>query len=66
MNVLTVKETAELLKVSPGCVYQLIAERRLPHHRIGVGRGCIRIRQQDLEQFVENCRVEVFSLVRSQ
>ena len=66
MTVLTVKEAAELLKVSPGCVYQLIAERRIPHLRIGVGRGCIRIRRQDLEQFLENCGVDVFSLARSQ
>lgn len=58
MNVLTVKETAERLKLSVGCVYQLIAERRLPHLRIGCGRGAIRIREEDLSAFLDTCRVQ--------
>ena len=58
MNVLTVKETAECLKLSVGCVYQLLAERRLPHLRIGCGRGAIRIREEDLIAFLDGCRVE--------
>ena len=58
MNVLTVKETAERLKLSVGCVYQLLAERRLPHLRIGCGRGAIRIREEDLSAFLDGCRVQ--------
>ena len=58
MIVLTVKEVAERLKVSQGCVYQLVAERRLQHLRIGCGRGAIRIREEDLQAFIDGCRVE--------
>jgi excisionase family DNA binding protein len=58
MNVLTVKEVAERLKVSIGCVYQLITERRLQHLRIGCGRGAIRIREDDLSSFLDGCRVQ--------
>ena len=62
MALLTVKEVSQRLKVSQGCVYQLIAERRLPHFRIGLGRGCIRVRDEDLQKFIESCHVDEFSL----
>ncbi len=58
MNVMTVKEVAERLKVSGGCVYQFIAERRLQHLRIGCARGAIRIREDDLTAFLDGCRVQ--------
>jgi excisionase family DNA binding protein len=32
---LTVKEAAALLRVTPRFLYQLIAEQRIPHRRIG-------------------------------
>jgi excisionase family DNA binding protein len=54
--VLTVKEVASELSVSATCVYQLIASGKLTCHRIGVGRGAIRIAAQDLAGFVESCR----------
>ena len=62
MIILTVREVAERLKVSQGCVYQLVAERRLPHFRIGLGRGCIRVKDDDLQKFLEKCHVDEFSL----
>lgn len=55
---LTVKEVAELLGVSPTCVYQLVSQKRLSCHRVGVGRGTIRITNSDLAAFLENCRRE--------
>jgi len=53
---LTIKDVAARLSVSATCVYQLVASRKLTCHRIGVGRGAIRIRESDLEKFVDDCR----------
>ena len=55
---LTVKQAAERLKCSSALVYQLCAERRLAHVRLGLGRGTIRIREDDLDQFVNNKTVQ--------
>ncbi|MFO0966425.1 MAG: helix-turn-helix domain-containing protein [Gemmataceae bacterium] len=51
-KLLTIKQAAELLAVSPGLVYSLCAKGKLPHLRIGVGRGCIRFAAADLEAFL--------------
>ena len=56
MNVLTVKEVAERLKVSQACVYALVAQGRLPAVRIGVGRGVIRFNEEDFLEFLEAAR----------
>lgn len=58
---LTVKQVAERLCVSATCVYQLIAERKLPCHRIGIGRGAIRVAIEDLTAFVASCRQDLRS-----
>lgn len=52
----TVKEVAHQLAVSATCVYQLISQGKLACHRIGVGRGAIRIAAEDLAEFFEGCR----------
>jgi excisionase family DNA binding protein len=55
----TVKEAAEKLEVSVSLVYQLIADARLPHHRIGGRgrRGKIVIQNEDIQAFLASCRV---------
>ena len=55
---LKVSEVARRLNVSAGCVYELVARGRLPSHRIGVGRGAIRVREEDLSQFLAATRRE--------
>lgn len=55
---LTVKQVAGQLSVSATCVYQLIATGRLTSHRIGLGRGAIRICEADLAAFIDECRNE--------
>jgi excisionase family DNA binding protein len=50
---LTVVEVAVRLRISRTCVYQLVDSRRLGSHRIGVGRGTIRISEEDLAAYVE-------------
>ncbi len=52
MDVLTVKEVAERMRVSVAVVYQLCTARRLAHFRVGLGRGTIRIHAADLAAFV--------------
>ena len=59
MNVLTVKECAEKLRVSQGTVYALVAQAILPAVRIGgFGRGTIRILESDLQDFIQNSRTK--------
>lgn len=58
MTVLTVKEAAEKLGVAPATVYSLCGSRRLKHQRIGLGRGVIRIREEDLERYLVGATVE--------
>jgi excisionase family DNA binding protein len=55
---LTVKDVAERLRISPTCVYQLIDRGKLPCHRIGIGRGAIRVCETDLVSFLGECREE--------
>lgn len=48
---LTVTDAAKRLKMSPDTVYGLCESGKLPHSRIGNGRGRIRITQDDLAAF---------------
>ena len=48
---LTVVEAAERLRCAERTVYRLCREGKLPHRRIGVGRGVIRVRAADLDFF---------------
>jgi hypothetical protein len=45
------------LAVSATCVYQLIGTGKIACHRIGVGRGAIRIDESDLAVFLDSSRV---------
>ena len=54
----TVKEAAALLGVSIGAVYALCRRGILSHHRIGIGRGTIRIAWEDFTTFLAGCRRE--------
>lgn len=53
---MTVAEVAARLQVSPSSVYLLIERGLLPHHRIGVRRGAIRITEADLTAYLIACR----------
>jgi excisionase family DNA binding protein len=56
--VLTVKQTAERLQCSPATVYQLCAAKLLPHSRVGLGRGVIRIAEADLAGYLAGRHVQ--------
>lgn len=55
---LKVSEVALRLQVSRTCVYQLVEKKKLVSHRIGLGRGAIRILEEDLASFVSASRVD--------
>ncbi|MHC4402137.1 MAG: helix-turn-helix domain-containing protein [Planctomycetota bacterium] len=55
---LTVGEVAKRLNVSVGCVYALVAKNEISHVRIGVGRGTIRLRQEDLDDYLEARQID--------
>jgi excisionase family DNA binding protein len=57
MDLLTVKEAADLLKLSCGAVYALCQAGKLPHHRLGLGRGAVRIDRKDLLNYIEACKI---------
>jgi len=53
---LTVEQAADQLQVSKSIVYSLIEAGKIACHRIGLGRGTIRMSQDDLDQYLESCK----------
>jgi excisionase family DNA binding protein len=56
--VLTVKQAAARLGVSPALIYALVAAKKIRHERHGLGRGAIRIPEDALEEYRRRCTVE--------
>lgn len=56
MRNLTVQEVADRWCVSRSTVYALVASGMLPHVRVGVGRGTIRISEKDADEYLEKSR----------
>lgn len=54
---LTVDEAAEYMNTSVRFVRRLIAERRIPFHKIG---RHVRLKVQDVDAFIDAGRVEAF------
>lgn len=52
-KLLTVKEVAEFLRLSRSETYKLIQSKALPHYRVGPGRGAIRVKETDIQEFLE-------------
>ncbi len=55
---LRVKQVAEKLGISVALVYELIAKGKLACYRIGLGRGAIRFKDEDVQAYLDGCRVE--------
>ena len=51
----TVNEIATTLKVSRSVVYQIIESGALTAHRIGNGRGTIRVAKEEFARYLESC-----------
>ena len=54
---LTVADVAKKLCCSRSLIYALVGSGRLPHHRLGLGRGTIRVTEAQLEAFLEGTAV---------
>jgi len=52
---LTVKEVAEILRVSPDSVYRLLDKRDIPFYQLG---GSRRISVDDLQKYLDACYVQ--------
>jgi excisionase family DNA binding protein len=48
-----VREVAQRLEISQSCVYALIAAGKLPATRHGLGRGCIRVSEEQLAEYLK-------------
>ncbi len=52
------RQLAEKLNVSLSTVYGLIESRRISCHRIGRGRGAVRVSEEDLAAYLASCRCD--------
>jgi len=48
-RLLTIRELAEYLRVNPFTVYRWVAQKRIPHLRVG---GTLRFRLDDIDEFM--------------
>ncbi len=53
MEILTVKEVAELLKIKISTVYAWAEQRKIPCYRLN---GSLRFHKQDLTRWLEICK----------
>ena len=51
-------DVAARLNISRSLVYELIEKRKLSCHRIGFGRGAIRVAEDDVAEFIRSTRTE--------
>lgn len=58
MELWTVARTAKWLGLSPSSVYGLIAKELLEAHRLGVGRGTLRVLPADAQAYLDRCRIK--------
>ena len=57
-----VQEAAKVLGIAPSTVYDLARQRKIAHRRIGTGKGRIVFTEEDIEEFLNSCKVDALSL----
>ncbi len=57
-KMLTVEDVADLLNISKSLVYDLADKGRISSYRPGNGRGCLRFKPEDVQAYLEGCRME--------
>ncbi len=60
-SLLTVNDAAERLSISTSLVYHLVESGKIAVLRVGNGRGTIRFRVEDIDAYIEGCRVDAKS-----
>jgi len=64
MRLLTVQEVADAMRVSEKTVRRLIKRGDLPAYKVG-DRGQLRVKERELEGYIEAQRVEVHAIEES-
>lgn len=59
MELLRVKQVAEIMNVTVGAVYALVNAKAIPHTRVGLSQGAIRIDREDLDAYLRSRKVPV-------
>jgi excisionase family DNA binding protein len=54
-----VRQAATRLEVSQATVYALVAAGKLKCYRVGLGRGCIRISEEHIADYLEKAEAKV-------
>ena len=60
-DTLSVKQASERYGIPERTIYALCKDGQLVHHRVGTGRGTIRIKPADLDRHLLQSRVEIQS-----
>ncbi|MBS0264882.1 MAG: helix-turn-helix domain-containing protein [Planctomycetes bacterium] len=58
------RQLADHLNVSLSTVYALVESGKLACHRIGVGRGAVRVSEAQLQDYLETAKREPVAVVR--
>jgi excisionase family DNA binding protein len=61
VTLLTVKQVADRLGISPALVYSLCARQRIRHERHGLGRGVIRVPEDAIDEYRHSRTVVVYT-----
>ena len=56
-TLLTVRDVAQRLQLSVALIYSMVSDGSLPGLRVGKGRGSIRFREADVQQYLDDCRL---------
>ncbi len=57
MKFYTIADISDLLKISPSNAYALVEAGKIIAHRIGVGRGTIRVSEDDFLTYLSQTRI---------
>jgi excisionase family DNA binding protein len=57
-----VKEVAKRLEISTATVYAMIATGKLNCHRVGLGRGVIRVSEEQLQEYLAGSQPKASAL----
>ena len=62
MRTYRVQEVAQLLGIAPSTIYDMVRQRKIAHRRVGTGRGRIVFTEEDIQDFLNSCKVEALSM----
>ena len=54
-HLLTVRQVAERLQLSAALIYAMVKDGTFPALRVGNGRGSIRFRELEVQQYLDDC-----------